>query len=350
MRWSSRMVLVALLFAPSVASAGLDLPPGFTAKVYVTGVGFDTSTGRGAPGIPSTSTITFDDGGTLYLARIGRRYFAGEVDDLFPLFRIPAGGARLTPSTAARYFYGPPLPNPQVGVIRDHRELFVTTFDRERKIGVLYRLMDGRAELFAGGTPDRGTPPLLRQPEGVVVDAERRLYVADRDRGLIVKLDPDGRVLDPHYLAVKRPRVLALDGAGSLWVAGDGDADAPWQQGQGEIWRVSAEGVPGVVLRGPIVQAIALSPGGHLVAADRHEARLFVITPDGARIPFAQFTDGDAPRTLAFAPVTPETRRAGIAGQLFVVTINRGAFPVNEVLRISGPFDELIRERRARMP
>ena len=32
---------------------------------------------------------------------------------------------------------------------------------------------------------------------------------------------------------------------------------------------------------------------------------------------------------------------------LFVVVIHRGAFAINEVLRISGPLDELIRARRA---
>jgi hypothetical protein len=48
--------------------------------------------------------------------------------------------------------------------------------------------------------------------------------------------------------------------------------------------------------------------------------------------------------------VTPETRRAGIAGELFIVTINRGTWPLNDVLRISGPLDELLRERRGQHP
>ena len=37
-----------------------------------------------------------------------------------------------------------------------------------------------------------------------------------------------------------------------------------------------------------------------------------------------------------------DARRAGIAGDLFVATTTLGAWPVNEVVRISGPFDELI--------
>ncbi len=59
----------------------------------------------------------------------------------------------------------------------------------------------------------------------------------------------------------------------------------------------------------------------------------------------ATFTDGDAPRSLVFAPTTPATRQAGFAGDLFVVVIRRGAWPVNEVLRVSGPFDEYVRQR-----
>jgi hypothetical protein len=104
------------------------------------------------------------------------------------------------------------------------------------------------------------------------------------------------------------------------------------------------------VLQGPVAQAIALSPGGHLVVADRQAAQLYAVTPEGMRIELARFTDGDLPRSLAFAPVSDETRRAGIAGDLFVVIIQRAAWPVNEILHISGPVDELIRERRARSP
>ena len=33
------------------------------------------------------------------------------------------------------------------------------------------------------------------------------------------------------------------------------------------------------------------------------------------------------------------TRRAGIAGDLFLVVIRRGTWSLNEIIRISGPFD-----------
>jgi hypothetical protein len=96
--------------------------------------------------------------------------------------------------------------------------------------------------------------------------------------------------------------------------------------------------------------AIAASSGGHLLVADRQGSELFALTPDGQRIPFVSYTQGDAPRGLAFAPDTPATRRAGVAGDLFVATINQGAWMLNEVVRISGPFDELIRQRASASP
>ena len=342
------LALMALAILTDPARSEIRLPPGFAKEVYVTGQGF--ATGRGSRGIPATSTLVFDHAGSLFLARTGARYQNAETDDLTPVYRVPPGGGRLTPDTEARFLYGPPLRNVQATAVRGGLELFVTTFDRDRRLGVLYRLVDGRAELYAGGTPPRNVAPLLRQPEGTVVDSAGRLYVADRESGAVVLLDPSGRVLDPRYVAVQRPRVLAMDARDTLWIGADGNAEAPWQQGPGEIWRVPRDGTPALLLRGPMPAAIVASPGGHLLVADRQGSELFALTPDGQRIPFVSYTQGDAPRGLAFAPDTPATRRAGVAGDLFVATINQGAWTVNDIVRISGPFDELIRQRAASSP
>ncbi|MBI4271036.1 MAG: hypothetical protein HY615_11930 [Candidatus Rokubacteria bacterium] len=331
-------LVVMLVAVASPTGAEIRLPPGFTAEVYVTGEGFDPAPSREARGLPSTSTLAVSHGGELFLARTGRRYFGDEVD-LLRLYRIPPGGARVSRSGEARYAWGPPLWNPQVSAGHGGRALFVTTFERDRRVGAVYRLLDGRAELFAGGTPPRGGVPLLVQPEGVAVDRGGRVYVADRERGVIVRFDPSGRVVDTRWASITRPRVLAMDDADRLWVGSDGTADAPWQRGDGEIWRLDADGAARRVLRGPMPAGIALSPGGRLFVADRHAERILVVDDEGRATVFARFTEGDAPRSLGFVPVTPETRRAGIAGDLLVVTISRGAWPVNEVVRISGQFD-----------
>ena len=181
---------------------------------------------------------------------------------------------------------------------------------------------------------------MLGHPEGATVDGAGKVYVADRAQGVVVRLDPDGRVTDPRFVVIARPRLLAVDDRDQLWVGSDGTAEAPIQQGPGEILQVSPQGAFGAVYRGPVAAAIGLSASNRLFVADRHEKQIFVLTADDKRLAFASFTDGDAPRSLGFAPITEETKRAGVAGDLFIVRIKAGAWPVNEVLRISGPFDD----------
>jgi hypothetical protein len=339
------LFLAVLAVVPATVGAELVLPPGFTVQVYVSGEGFDTSE-RATRGMPSASTLAIDGSGTLFLARTGRRYTGGDVDDLWPIYRFPPGGGRLTKASEPRFLYGPPLPSVQIAGLRAGRDVLVSTFDRDRKIGVVYVLNDGHANLLAGGTPPAGTPPALVQPESAVADQSGNLYVADRARDAVVKLNSRG-ALAGEPLTLRRPRLLALGGDGALWVAADGAADAPWQRGPGEIWRLVGDAPPALLLRGPVAAGMALSPTGQLFVADRQGAEIFIVTADGTKVPFVKFTDGDAPRGLVFAPVTPATERAGIAGGLFVITISRGAWAVNEVVKISGPFEQFLRENAA---
>jgi len=337
-------LLLLLLLAPAAAAAEIILPPGFTAKVYVTGEGFDE--GRRAIGIPSTASLVFDATGTLYASRAGRRYVGGEIEDVWPIYRFPPGGARLTKETEGKAFYGPPLPNPQVAGVRGG-EVLVTTYDRDRVVGVLYRLVDGRAELLAGGTPpSRLTPPVLKQPEGVAFDAEGNILVADRQHNAVLKLDANGKMLEPRWLSFGRPRLLVARGD-RLWVAADGEAEAPWARGTGEIWSVGPDGRK-LALRGPIAAGMDVSPGGQLFVADRTGARVMAVGADATSVDLVTFSDGDAPRAIVFAPVTEATRRAGIAGDLFISVIRRGTWSLNEIIRVTGPFDEHVRRHLPR--
>jgi NHL repeat len=345
--WLQALVL-ALLATP--AAAELVLPPGFTTQTYVTGQGFDPGGERGGAGIPSASTLGFDQTGALYLGKTGARFRGGEVEDLTPLYRIPAGGARLTPESESRFFYGPPLRNPQVAAVRPNGDLFVTTYDRDRRIGALYRIVDRRPVLFAGGTPAGGGEPLLRHPEGVAVDSADYVYVADRERGAIVRLDPGGTVVDSEYLSILRPRMLAFDEAGQLWIAGDGTAETPFQDGAGQVWRAGRDKSLTRMLEGPLPGGLALSPGGLAFVVQRRAAKVFAVTPDGRRIDVVGTSEGTFLRGLGFAPVTPETRRAGIAGDLFLIVVRRQIWSINEVVRVSGPFDEFIRRESQATP
>ena len=91
-----------------------------------------------------------------------------------------------------------------------------------------------------------------------------------------------------------------------------------------------------------MAQALAAGPAGLLFVADRQGAEIFALTADGGRTSLARFTDGDAPRGLAFVPATAETRAAGLAGDLLVAVIRSGAFQLNEIVRIAGPFADLV--------
>jgi DNA-binding beta-propeller fold protein YncE len=335
------LAALGLLAIPMAVSAGVILPAGFAERVYVSGQGFDRGSEPGSSGVPVATTLGVDATGHLYLAKSGSRYGAGQTEEfLSRVYRIPPGGARLTPQTEGRFLHGPPLVNAQVSGGREGRHLFVTTFDRDRRVGVLYRLADGRTNFLAGGTPaEPARAPLLIQPEGVATSAAGDVYVADRDRGVVLRLDGDGRMLD--NVRIQRPRALTVDETDHLWIGSDGNAEAPWQAGPGAIWRVSPRGEPRLVLEGPVAQGLAAGPAGLIFVADRQGAEIFAVSADGARRSLARFTDGDAPRGLAFVPTTAETRAAGVAGDLLVAVIRSGTFQLNEIVRIAGPFGDL---------
>src|SRR5262249_56027405 len=96
-RLGAGLILTVMLSLPSPAAAEIILAPGFVARVYVTGSGFETPTGTSGTGIPSTATLVVDNRGTLYLARTGRRYSSGQYEDLARMYRIPAPPPPPTP-------------------------------------------------------------------------------------------------------------------------------------------------------------------------------------------------------------------------------------------------------------
>lgn len=340
--------VLALLLLVTPARGELRLPTGFTTDVYVTGQGFDATGERGVTGVPAVGTLGFDAAGTLYMSRTGARFRSGDVEDLWAIYRVPVGGARVTPDSETRYLYGPPLPNPQIGAVPARGSVWVTTYDRERRVGALYRILDGKPVLFAGGRPAAGAVPVLRQPEGVAIDAAGDVYVTDRDEGAIVHLDARGNVVNLRHTSVLRPRILTIDEAGALWVGADGTAETPFGSGEGEISRITPDGRKQPVLQGPLPASFSMSPGGALFVVQRRTGQLFALTPDGRRLDFGSTSDGSFLRALAFAPVTPETRKAGIAGDLFIVLVSRSVWMINEIIRVSGPFDEWVRQETSR--
>jgi len=87
---------------------------------------------------------------------------------------------------------------------------------------------------------------------------------------------------------------------------------------------------------------MSFSPGENLFVAQRRSHKIFALTPAGKRVEFASFTGRSSLRTLAFPPVTAQTRKLGIAGDLFVMVFPMLDYPVREVIRITGPFDDYV--------
>jgi hypothetical protein len=338
-------ILIAFIILETAARARFDpraieLPPGFTITSYVTGTGFGP--GANDRGIPAIVSATFDLQGSLYLARTANRL--REIYDRSDasIYRIPLGGATVTRDTEDRFLFGDPLPDPHEVAVNDQGEVFVSTSDPAGGFGSVYRIRpSGQTEVFAGGAPSAGAAPLLEDPQGIGFDREGNVYVIDEAQGVIVKLDRDGQVLDPRLVTnLGRGRTLTFDRRNSVWIGSDGPHDTAQVDGSGVIYRAS---LPSWKLQrvhsGPLPSGMSLSPAGNLFVAQRRSGRIFAVTPQGRRVDFASFDRGAAIRTLVFAPVTPATRKAGIAGNLFVMVFPELDYPVREIVRISGPFD-----------
>ena len=255
--------LLALLVLAAPPRADLGLPSGFTSEVYVTGQGFDTSGERGLVGIPAVGTIGIDATGTLYLARTGARFRSGDVEDLWAIYRVPAGGARLNPDTESRYLYGPPLAEPadrrgvgsraRVGDdvrpgAKDRRPLPVPG----PEAGSVRRRAAGRGR-GAAPAPSRGRGGRFRGP---------RLRGGPRGGRRSSGWTPGAPWSTPRHAKIMRPRTLLADEAGNLWVGGDGTAETPFGGGTARSGASRPTAAPTSCSRGPCRRAWRMSPGG----------------------------------------------------------------------------------------
>jgi DNA-binding beta-propeller fold protein YncE len=316
------------------------LAPGFQASTYVTGAGFHED----QRGIPAVVSMAFDREGALYFARTANRLkeIYGRSDAR--VYRVPPGSAKLAPATEKQFLFGPPLEDPDELAVNSRGEVFVSA-SHPAGYGVVHRLSaNGAASLFAGGPPISGQP-LLRDPEGIAFDAAGNVYVVDTDLGVVVKLDRKGNVLNPRWLTgLGRGRTLTIDAKNYLWIGSDGAHDTEPIDRNGEILRVALSGGKAeTIYSGALPSGMSFSPGGNLFVAQRRAHKIFALTPTGTRLEFAAFTGRSSLRTLAFPPVTEQTRRLGIAGDLFVMVFPMLDYPVREVIRITGPFDDFVK-------
>lgn len=144
---------------------------------------------------------------------------------------------------------------------------------------------------FAGYSGDGGpaNQAQLNGPWGVAVDSAGDVYIADYYNHVVRKVALDGTI-STAARGFADPDAVALDSAGNLYVADEGTA---------EVWKVSPSGTNTVVAgngsflysggdNGPATQSsvgeptgIAVDAQGNLYIADVNNSRLRMVTPAG---------------------------------------------------------------------
>ena len=257
-------------------------------------------------------------------------------------------GSTPTPSRATST--GRRCPNPQIGAVsRAWARVGDDVRPRATSSGPSTGSSTRKPALFAGGRPAAGggaspAPPggrggRLRGPR--LRDGPR----GGRDRPAGRPGRRRQRRSRKDHAAADAPRSTRR--ATSGWAA-TGRRRPRSAAGNGEIWRVAPDGRRRPGPPGALAGGMAMSPGGACSSCSAARRSSSCSRPTGAVSSSPPPRNGSFFRSLAFAPVTPETRKAGIAGDLFLVVVSRSMWMINEVIRISGPFDEWARQEAGR--
>jgi sugar lactone lactonase YvrE len=207
-------------------------------------------------------------------------------------------------------------------------------------------------------------------PFGVAVGAHGTIYVSDAgDANSIRAISTDGRVLTlagggagfvdgPAGVArFRTPSGLAIDGAGTLFVADTGNNAIRRIGRDGNVTTIAGDGAagfrdgPGSVahFNGPV--GVAVDAGGRVIVADTYNDRIRAIAPDGMVSTLAGY---GAPGMLDGAGGialfdTPSGVAVDASGAVFVADTANGVVRMvsptanNEVTTLASPPDGLVR-------
>lgn len=208
---------------------------------------------------------------------------------------------------------GPPPRNPQV-LVRGQPAPDDLAFDNLGRLlfsdvntgSVSLLQPDGSIQRIAGG---------LREPEGIVVQADGRILVAEQGKNRIVAIDPQSRAVTSWRDFVNRTSNAGIDGIGPVVPAvnGNGQAlpngndvlvpDSP----NGTLWAVGANGKTVTRLAGGMSRPVgaAIDGEGRILVTDEGGA-LWILDPGRRRL-----------ATLA----TPDDVVVASDGHIFVTTL-----------------------------
>jgi sugar lactone lactonase YvrE len=169
---------------------------------------------------------------------------------------------------------------------------------------------DGTVERIAGG---------MSAPEGIVVQDDGRILVAEQGRNRVVAIDPQTHAVTQWHAFPNRTGRDGIDGIGPVLPGRDahgnllptgGNVIVP-DSPNGVVWRVSADGTTATQIASGMVRPVgaAVDATGRIFVADEGGA-LWVLDP--------------ARRRFATLP-TPDDVLVGRAGHIFVNTLGDNA-------------------------
>jgi sugar lactone lactonase YvrE len=219
-----------------------------------------------------------------------------------PLTACPASPASPGPQVLLRN-----LPAPDdLAFDNDGRLLF-----SDIKAGTVSALQaDGSVQRIAGG---------MSAPEGIVVQADGHILVAEQGRNRVVSIDPQSHAVSPWRAFPNPSGKAGIDGIGPVLPERDSSGNLLATGGNvivpdspnGVVWRVTADGKSATQIASGMVRPVgaAVDANGRIFVADEGGA-LWVLAP--ARLRFA---------TLP----TPDDVLVGRAGHIFVNTLGDNA-------------------------
>ncbi|MEU5996783.1 RICIN domain-containing protein [Streptomyces sp. NPDC047197] len=316
---------------PQTSATGGEPPAPSISTVAGTGsAGFDGDGGPATSGqLKNPSGIAMDNAGTLYFAdrtnhRIRKITTDGKISTVAGT-GIKGSGGDGGPATAAQ------LNTPRGVAVDDAGVLYVADYDnfRVRKITT-----DGKISTVAGtgkagfsGDGGPSTAAQLKRPYGLAVDSTGVLYIADLEDHRVRKVTTDGKISTvagtgkagfsgdggPAVAAqLQKPNGVAVDGAGSLYIADGENHRVRKITNDGTISTVAGTGTAGssgddgpatsAQLDKPL--AVLVDSAGGLYIADHRNHRVRKVTTDGtistvAGTGTAGSSGDDGPATLA---------------------------------------------------